>query len=188
MRCRYSACTNARSWRPPVARPWKRSGGVGKGGREAESQLWFEACDGALSELGGFQEKWGIPDSPECGSSPSCCSCCTVDCQCGVRHLRYAWSQGYRFRLRCSPGSTFIGELKKKDWGFGPTDRGFSSIFILLVVPSFLFQSGSAERSLGSIRGLGIFVELALAKTTPNRNVWLVLRDFVADVYTNWLR
>ena len=84
--------------------------GVGKGLPVGESEAWFEAYDDAVSELNDFQEKWGIPDCPECGSPPSCCYCCTVDCQCGVRHLRYAWSQGYRCRLRCSPGSAFIGE------------------------------------------------------------------------------
>ena len=83
--------------------------GVGKGGGLGKAP-WFEAYDGALSELHVFQDEWGIPDCPECGSSPAFCYCCTVDCQCGVRHLRYAWSQGYRCRLRCSPGSAFIGE------------------------------------------------------------------------------
>ena len=45
--------------------------------------------------------------------------------------------------------------VRKKSGFFGPTDRGFSSFFILLVVPSFPFQSGSAGRSLRSIRELG---------------------------------
>ena len=81
--------------------------GVGKGWLKRESGPWFEEYDGALSELGDLQEKWGIPDCPECGMSPSCC---TGECRCGVRHLRYAWCQGYRCSLHCSPGSAFIGE------------------------------------------------------------------------------
>ena len=48
-----------------------------------------------------------------------------------------------------------LSASKKKSGFFGPTDRGFSSFFILLVVPSSPFQSGSAGRSLRSIRELG---------------------------------
>ena len=57
--------------------------------------------------------------------------------------------------------------VKIKSCFFGPTDRGFSSFFILLVVPSFPFQSGSAGRSLGSVRDSGFFVELALSPARP---------------------
>ena len=64
--------------------------GGGKGSR-GESGPWFEAWDGALSELDDSKKSpaSGIADCPECGMPPACCDCCTGDCRCGVRHLRY---------------------------------------------------------------------------------------------------
>jgi len=82
--------------------------GYGKSGYHGESEVWFHAWSDALDELCEFQDELGI-DCPTCGSPPAFCDC-TVDCRCGLRHLRYAWRQGYRCTLRCSPASPFIGE------------------------------------------------------------------------------
>ena len=84
--------------------------GYGKADHFEESAAWFMEFDEAVEELLGFQDKWGIPDCPGCGFPPAVCSGCYVDCRCRSRHRRYAWVQGYRCRLRCSPASPFIGE------------------------------------------------------------------------------
>ena len=74
-----------------------------------ESAVWFMAYEEALDELNDFQEQWGI-DCPTCGAGPAYCERCKVYCRCGSSHIRYAWVQGYRCKLRCSPASPFIGE------------------------------------------------------------------------------
>ena len=87
--------------------------GVGECSCFGESAPWFEAYDDALGELRDIYDECGIFECPTCGCGPVFCKRCRVDCACGTRHLRYAWVQGYRCGLRRSPGSPFIGELKK---------------------------------------------------------------------------
>ena len=84
--------------------------GYGKAGDFGESAAWFMEYDEAQEELLDFQDEWGVPDCPGCGPPRAVCSGCCVDCRYGPRHRRYAWVQGYRCKLRCSPASPFIGE------------------------------------------------------------------------------
>ena len=84
--------------------------GVGNCSCFGESAPWFEAYSDACGELEDIYDECGIIECPTCGCGPVYCNMRRVDCACGTRHLRYAWRQGYRCGLRCSPGSPFIGE------------------------------------------------------------------------------
>ena len=127
-----------------------------------ERRAWWDAWESSCEELEEFQKEWGIPPCDECFLMPAMCGCLVVCRGCGEEHQRYAWAIYHQCRCPVSPCSPYIGEFKKKSGFFGPTDRGFSSFFIPIVVPSFPVQSGSAGRSLGSIRDSGFFVEFAL--------------------------
>ena len=104
---------------------------------------------GENDELLDFLKNWGLPIT-----------------QTNLRVLVDSGLVGWQMArqgLGISAMTDDIARLKKSGF-FGPTDRGFSSFFIPIVVPSFPVQSGSAGRSLGSIHDSGFFVELALPR------------------------
>ena len=114
--------------------------GYGKSGYvpRRERKVWFHVYTEALEDLCVFQDLFGI-DCLTCGSAPACCYC-TVECRCGSRHRRCAWSQGYRCKLRCSLACVVVyrqvGPSKPKKLGFRPSGRAFCLFLIPLFGPS----------------------------------------------------
>ena len=148
--------------------------------RKDERRAWWGAWwESSCEELEDFQKEWGIPPCDECMCMPAMCGCQAVCRRCGEEHEKYAWRSIISVGVRCRLVRRRLSASKKKTWVFWTYQpRVLSSFFILLVVPSFPFQSGSAGRSLGSIRDSVFFVELALLQVSPHARtrvgMWVV--------------